>query len=225
MLAGCVGANRKGTDVLPLPRLVGRAGRLRVRVSNLAPEKERRGDVVGFVAGSGEAARPHVLVIKVRNTATFEAVMRRALPRGALGVAPGSRVRFGESPDVVLKPVGTKFLRRVVVPVPRGAHSATLTAPTDLWFVPRIWIGAGRAVDAEVTWRSPAGAMDPDSRAVRLLVKADREGLRLEPMRKVDLVFKAGDAPAPATRPGYVLEMRGYDEFLPAPILGGDDLP
>jgi len=40
LLAGCVGPCREGADALLLSRLVGRQGRLRVRVSNLAPEVE-----------------------------------------------------------------------------------------------------------------------------------------------------------------------------------------
>lgn len=40
MLAGCVGAERAGTDTLLLPRLQPRDGRLRVRLSNLAPETD-----------------------------------------------------------------------------------------------------------------------------------------------------------------------------------------
>jgi hypothetical protein len=38
MLAGCVGEKRKGTDILVLPRLEARGGRLLVKLSNLAPE-------------------------------------------------------------------------------------------------------------------------------------------------------------------------------------------
>ncbi len=40
MLAGCVGAERAGTDTMLLPRLQARDGRLRVRLSNLAPETD-----------------------------------------------------------------------------------------------------------------------------------------------------------------------------------------
>jgi len=43
-----------------------------------------------------------------------------------------------------LLPVGTKFLRRIVVPVSPTARALQIRAPHDMWLVRRAWLGQGQ---------------------------------------------------------------------------------
>src|SRR5262249_30171470 len=85
-----------------------------------------------------------VLGLEVRNTSSFEASMRNWLLDGGPSVAGSLTVRFDEGPDQVVWPVGTKFLRRVVVPVPAEARRATFNLSESYWLLRRAWIGTGR---------------------------------------------------------------------------------
>jgi hypothetical protein len=70
-------------------------------------------------------ARPNVLVLEVRNTQTFETAMRAHLLDGVQPVPQAALViRFDQGRTATVSPVGTKFLRRVVIPVPARARRA-----------------------------------------------------------------------------------------------------
>jgi hypothetical protein len=248
-LAGCVGAQREGTDTLLLPRLTARDGRLRVRLVNLAPEveyidhaalgcmplaggEELDTDCAGrpFVwAPTREVCQPslgdtvplgtlgagRVLVLEVRNTAAFEAVMRAHLLEGAPAPLASLEAEFDDGSAQVVQPVGTKFLRRVVLTVPRQARGVRLRCAGPLWQVPRLWVGRGAEVAA--VWLTADSASGPDPDAASLLRKQDCQRLRLGPLEAVELSFAAPSVADGEKRRGYVLRMAGYYDFLPAP--------
>jgi hypothetical protein len=148
-----------------------------------------------------------VLVLEVRNTTAFEKAMRDHLLTGApepAGLALA--LRFDDGPALALPPVGTKFLRRVVVPVPPQAHAVRVPA-NPFWTVRRLWAGTGRPADAR--WCSPADGGE----VANLLRESDGRRLRLGPGEKAVLTFTVPEA-AGAARVGYLLRMSGYYEFL-----------
>jgi hypothetical protein len=242
-LAGCVGAEREGTDTLLLPRLTARDGRLRVRLVNLAPEVEYIDHVtLGYVAldageeldtdrtgrpfvwvPTREVHRPplgdavplggtgsgRVLVLEVRNTAAFEAVMRAHLLEGAPEPRASLEAEFDDGSVQGVRPVGTKFLRRVVLPVPRQARGVRLRCAGALWQVPRLWVGLGRDAEAAAVWLTAASASGPSGPVAGLLREQDGQRLRLGPMQSAELTFPAADA----GRCGFVLRMFGYYDF------------
>jgi hypothetical protein len=150
-----------------------------------------------------------VLVLEVRNTTAFEKAMRGHLLGGAAEPAGTAlALRFDDGGARTIPPVGTKFLRRVVVPVPPRAGGVRLEAGNPLWLVRRLWVGSGRSAEAEVRWRAPGGEAS-------LLRQRDGRRLRLDPMQRAVVTFDAPDAPGGAARRGYLLRMTGYYDFLP----------
>lgn len=165
-----------------------------------AREEERCISLDGPAAG-------RVLVLEVRNTTAFEAAMRGHLLGG--GPEPAGTklaLHFDGGAGLALPPVGTKFLRRVVVPVPPGAHAVRVPA-NPFWTVRRLWVGVGRA--AEARWYTPAGS----GTNTDLLREADGRRLRLGPAEKTILTFEVPKPAGPA-RLGFLLRMSGYYEFL-----------
>jgi hypothetical protein len=146
-----------------------------------------------------------VLVLEVRNTSTFETAMREWFLAGGQRVEATLTVRFDVGPAATVRPVGTKFLRRVVVPVPAGARRVSLDVPGSYWLVRRAWTGTGRCTEDDTVW-CPA---TPDTAG--LLAARDGQRLRLGPDEAVDLTFPA---PQDGRRRGYVLRLVGYYEFL-----------
>lgn len=259
LLAGCIGRHYEGPDTLVLPRLVIRHGRLRLKVSNLAPEVEYLDQILlgavplreaeeldvgsdgqpiawrplreiegGMQPGHdgqdelraelGPAEGARVLVVEVRNTSAFETVMRASLSGTPMRPeAAAVRVQLGDGPARDLPAVGTKFLRRVVVPLPPGSGTLRLSARRGWWLVSRLWVGEPRTVEGDVLWRTPSAAQGPVPDACRLLQSADQQRVRLERGQELELTFPAPEPAGDSTRWGYVVRMTGYYDFLPAP--------
>ena len=155
-----------------------------------------------------------VAVLEVRNTSAFEASMRNAvlhgerMPTGSTLDVHGDRGRVAR-----IRPTGTKFLRRVVVPLPRQAKSLTLRAREGFWYIRRLWIGE-RCPGRAVAWLDPIGLSGVDASLRSLLREGDGQRLCLMPADEVVLDFRS--APSPADRRiGYVLRARGYYDLVP----------
>jgi hypothetical protein len=162
----------------------------------------------------GEPAAGRVVVLEARNTGEFERVMRKAvLTPGAPWPPAELALRFDDGAGQELQPVGTKFLRRVVVPVPPGARSLHVSAPCDLWLVRRAWLGQGRPAQG-VAWLSATEATGPED-AAGLLRGRDGRRLVLAPIQEVDLSFVAPETDPENQAHRFVLRMWGYYELLP----------
>lgn len=157
-----------------------------------------------------------VLVFEARNTSAFERAMRRfVFGEDERPPQPSLSVAFDDGTRYEVPPVGTKFLRRIVVPAPAEARSLRVDAAKDLWLVRRIWVGVGRKVGGDVTWQSPLEQSEGDPASAGALVHRDGQRLRLERMQEVELSFAEPPAASGGGRRGYVLRMSGYYEFLP----------
>jgi hypothetical protein len=168
----------------------------------------------GFTLPLGGAAPGHVLVLEARNTSAFEAAMRGHLLAGGPAPDAAIRARFDRGKAARVSPVGTKFLRRVVLPVPPEAATVRLEIPENYWLVPRLWMGTGADVLAEVRWLLP-DAGPAEAKAAAALARRDGKRIRLGPGEVIELEFSAADdLPGPAGR-GYVFRLVGYYEFLP----------
>jgi hypothetical protein len=246
LLAGRVGAQREGVDTLLLPRAARREGRVRVKLSNLAPEVEfidhvmlgavplatdqeldlgaegqpfvwtrseelvvgKRGiPTIRLTAGSHD----RVVVLEVRNTHAFEAAMRDSLlGEDGRAVAADLTVRFDDGTSAAVRPVGTKFLRRIVVPAPASATTVSLDPPGSYWQVRRVWTGSGKE-ERDTAWRQVDTATGADPRAAELLREPDGRRLRLGPAESVEVSF---DAANDGGKRGYLLRMAGYYDLL-----------
>jgi hypothetical protein len=173
-------------------------------------------------ADLGSSAEARVLVLEVRNTAAFEAAMRQAL-FGPVERLPAAalQVEVGEAAPREVRPVGTKFLRRVVLPLPPGNGSVRFSAPRDWWLLRRLWVGRVRDMAEGVVWQPPSSVRGPTPDALRLLLAADRQGVRLEPFQEMELEFPEPGPAGGATRWGYVVRMSGYYEFVSDPGAAG----
>jgi hypothetical protein len=142
--------------------------------------------------------------------------MRKAVFR------PGERwptanlaLNFDTGSSQELQPIGTKFLRRIVVPVPPMARTLRISAPGAMWHVRRAWLGLGQPAKG-VTWLSAIEASGAGDGALELLRDRDGRSLVLGPMREVDLGFPATGSVADNPAHRFVLRMWGYYEFLPS---------
>jgi hypothetical protein len=159
-------------------------------------------------AGSGD----RVLVLEVRNNHDFEAAMRDSL-LGETGQAVEANltVRFDDGSSVEVPPVGTKFLRRIVVPTPASAANVRLDPPGSYWQVRRLWTGSGTPAARVTSWRPVETATGVDPRAAELLREPDGRLLRLGPAESVEISFSAPDD---GLQRGYLLRMTGYYDLL-----------
>jgi hypothetical protein len=152
-----------------------------------------------------------VIVLEVRNTGPFERAMRKVVfkadtpwPRASLDLG------FDDGGCQEVLPVGTKFLRRIVVPVSPGARTLRLSAPKDTWLIRRAWLGQGEAAQ-EVAWIS---ATDPSGgEAPAITGDPDEPRLVLAPMQDADLSFVAPAAVLDNLRYRFVLRLSGYYEL------------
>jgi hypothetical protein len=161
-----------------------------------------------------EAGR--VIVLEARNTAEFERTMRKVVfnsqapwPRASLALG------FDDGGCQELLPVGTKFLRHIVVPVPPHARTLQISGPKDMWLVRRAWLGQGRLAQ-NVVWLSATNASGHEVDVLGLLRDRDEPRLVLAPMQAVDLVFTAPAAISDNQHHRFVLRLCGYYELLPS---------
>jgi hypothetical protein len=163
--------------------------------------------------------RPSVLVLEVRNTERFQNAMCKAHrdetpePNASLNVAGGAE-RVG------VAPVGTKFFRRVVIPLTAGAREAQLSGPAGMWWVRRAWLGQGQP--AHVAWLAPAECHGP-ANALAALLSRDGKRLRLLRDEVAELTFVLpAELRAPQRRPLFALRMFGYYEFAASALAATD---
>ena len=161
------------------------------------------------------AATGRVLVLEVSNTSRFEQAMRDSVLSGSKkSGCPSMIVHCDDGTDFAVEPVGTKFLRRVVVPVPNTAKSVQIEASSGLWFMRRCWVGVSRSSEASVRWKSLSQAKGPNHNVKAHLLAVDEKRLRLEPGEKANLCFAKDQAETQNARSGYLLRMRGYYDFI-----------
>jgi hypothetical protein len=156
-----------------------------------------------------------VIVLEGRNTGEFEAAMREVVFRPGAPWPPASlTLAFDDGSGRALLPVGTKFLRRIIVPVPPEARTLRISAPAEMWLVRRAWLGHGHMAQ-DVAWLSATEARGVEADALALLRHRDEQRLVLAPMQEVDLRFTAPEVVL--EKPGYqfVFRMWGYYELLP----------
>ena len=97
-----------------------------------------------------------------------------------------------------IQPVGTKFLRRIVVAVPEQTTRVTLRAEGDFWYTRRMWFGTYGSYDNETVWQKPV----------------DAHPICLSPMEDAVLEFPSQDnGVGPTKRVGYALRIRGWYDF------------
>jgi hypothetical protein len=168
-----------------------------------------------LVAEANREAGENLIVLEIRNTGEFESDMRRYfLDNGPLPVGTELRIVFDNGCEQAIPAVGTKFFRRIVVPLPSGVRSARVFVPGRMWWVKRGWLGRGQP--APVVWQPPFEARAENLQARRILDPTDGGEFILNPAEQVDLVFRVPRLSPPSVRQGYVLRMRGYYEFLPS---------
>jgi hypothetical protein len=179
----------------------------------IVPIREGAGrDEWALALGRLESGR--VIVLEARNTGEFETAMRKAVfTPGAPWPPADLTLRFDDGTRQELRPVGTKFLRRIVVPVPPSARRLQISAPSKTWFVRRAWLGQGE-VARDVVWLSATDASGVEADALRLLRDRDKHRLVLAPRQEVDLGFVAPATDAENSHHRFVLRLWGYYEFL-----------
>jgi hypothetical protein len=162
----------------------------------------------------GEPEVGRVVVLELRNTGEFETAMRKAVfTPGAQWPSANFCLAFDDGSRQELQPVGTKFLRRIVVPVPAEARTLRISAPGNMWFLRRAWLGHGQMAQG-VTWLSATDTTGLKADALRLLRDRDEDRLVLTPMQEVDLGFMAPMTDPEKAHHRFVLRIWGYYEFL-----------
>jgi hypothetical protein len=190
-----------------------------LRAAELEALPQDGGD--GWALSVDGPAAGRVIVLEGRNTGEFEAAMRKAVFRPGATWPPASlALAFDNGGGHELLPVGTKFLRRIVVPVPPEARTLRISAPAGMWLVRRAWLGHGHEAP-DVTWLSATEASGVEADAPGLLRDRDEQRLVLAPMQEVDLCFTAPEATSEGRRHQFVLRMCGYYELLPTALRAG----
>ena len=229
MLAGCVGAENEGNDLLVLPRLkVSTEGIARVRLANWAPEveelREPRLFAVALLPGEeldagidgkpvvwrpirefySESVKPmgggldghpnaDVLVLELKNTSALERYLRGVfLDDAPDNLGTSLTVDFGTVGSAEVRAVGTKFLRRVVVPIPDGATAVDFHGHDEFWFSRRAWLGQRESVDGRSAWTSPT--------------ESAAQSLRLNPLDTENLSFPV----SLEGKLGFALQLSGF---------------
>ncbi len=182
-----------------------------------SPTRELPQPPLGQAVPLGAPGVGRVLVLELRNTAAFEAVTRAHLLEGAPEPRASLQAEFDDGSAQVVRPVGTKFLRRVVLPTPPQARAVRLGCAGALWQVPRLWVGRGHDAAAVAVWLTAESASGPAGSVVELLREQDGRRLRLGPTQSAELIFRAPAAEGGRKRWGYVLRVSGYYDFLPSP--------
>lgn len=141
-----------------------------------------------------------VVVLEVRNTSAFETAMRRLFLEGKKEDRKTTlTIDFGHSRSTEIQPVGTKFLRRIVVAVPEQTTRVKLHAEGDFWYTRRLWLGTRSSYEHKIVWQKPVGA----------------QTISLAPMEDAVLEFQCQKEEGGSTkRMGYALRIRGYYDFI-----------
>jgi hypothetical protein len=171
-----------------------------------------RDDIDSWHLPLNAEAGDRVLVLELRNTDTFENVMRRAIRAGNATLPKGElRVEI-DGRKLLVSPIGTKFLRHIVVPLPRGSRAINLSGPAGMWWVRRAWLGQGQLAQVKI-WLTPTPSID-DSSTTALLQARDGRRLELNRNKEVTLTFNLPSSAVSAERPlFFILGMHGYYEF------------
>jgi hypothetical protein len=148
---------------------------------------------------------PSVLVLELRNTEQFQDLAKRCYardeePSATLHVEGATRGEIG--------PIGTKFFRRVVVPLPANASEIRLHCPAGLWWVRRGWLGSGHP--ASMKWVSPF----PNCEGAAALQARDGDRLRLGPGEEVESTFALPEQASEDRNIRLALRLFGYYEFV-----------
>jgi hypothetical protein len=152
-----------------------------------------------------------VLVLELRNTESFEKTMRAAIRKGGEQLPDAELTLHFDGNSTTINPVGTKFLRRVLIPLPAGTSHVDLACPAGMWWVRRAWLGQGHPASI-VHWLSPTEATGPED-ALSLLHACDRARLQLTEREETQLTFTLPSTIKSAQHLFYVLRMHGYYEF------------
>ena len=160
-----------------------------------SPDKEHQSASVEL-----DADRADVLVVEVRNRSPFEEAMRGKYLEGKPVVREtGLVIDFDQGESILIDPVGTKFLRRIIVPVPSEAGRVTFRAEGEFWYMRRAWLGRAKEPANHFVESRPLGDV-PSS---------------LGPMESADLEFIPGNIPIQSgEKLAHVMRLEGYYEFL-----------
>ncbi len=161
----------------------------------------------------GDGPENRVAVFEFRNTSAFEKSMRDfVFGRRFNPISAEIHLQFDNGKSLDLKPVGTKFIRRIVVPIPSKATQLIIRCPAGYWLVRRLWLGTGRDVASEMKWCDPFTAIGPDDDSLMLMSHRDKQRLRLDPMQESIVSFQPTIS-SKSKRSAYVLRMTGFYEF------------
>jgi hypothetical protein len=150
--------------------------------------------------------RPTVLVLELRNTEQFQKFASECYRRGE---APIADLHVDGARPLAISPIGTKFFRRVVVPLEGDLSEVRLSSPTGLWWVRRAWLGQGRKVSPK--WMSPS----QKDAAAALLRSRDGNRLRLDPNEEAEFTFPLSGENGCSSNLRFALRVTGYYEFIP----------
>ena len=170
----------------------------------------------GWMLSVGDPEAGRVIVLEARNTGEFERAMRKFVFKSdAVWPCASLDLGFDNGGCQELLPVGTKFLRRIVVPVPPDARTLRISAPHDVWLVRRAWLGLGH-VAQNVAWLSATERSGHEVDVLGLVRERDEARLVLAPMQEVDLGFIAPAAVSDDSHYKFALRLCGYYELLPS---------
>jgi hypothetical protein len=145
-----------------------------------------------------------VLVLELRNTEAFQDLARQCYSSGA---EPNADLRVASPNVTAISPVGTKFFRRVVVPIIAETIQIKLSAPSGMWWVRNAWLGIGR--HEELHWLAA-----DRSRAVSKRPQMHDWPLILEPEEEAILSFTVPAKADDQQNWRCALRMSGYYEIL-----------
>jgi hypothetical protein len=167
------------------------------------------------------AASPSVLVLELRNTETFQNATCRAVREKAPALPDAALAVEFDGGGQTLPAVGTKFFRRVVIPLPPGTEEVRLSGPAGLWWVRRAWIGQGGPA-AAVRWFVPTAVHGPGASS-ELVAARDQRRLCLRREEQADLTFAIpAGAAAAAERQLFLLRLSGYYDFTAEALSSGE---
>ncbi|HYV35282.1 MAG TPA: hypothetical protein VE988_06235 [Gemmataceae bacterium] len=157
-----------------------------------------------LASGQGSA----VLVLELRNTEMFQDTAKQSYLRDE---EPQADLIVEGLNNIAIKPIGTKFFRRVVIPVSAGVSEIRLSSPAGMWWVRRAWEGSGKS--ASMCWVSPS----QNNSAAAALQNRDGRRLRLMPHEETEMSFCLPHDQKQNNNLKLALRLCGYYEFLQTP--------